>query len=138
MPPAAALSDEQRHHLALAGAAGVALALLAAGIKLVIVVDTFAPEGVGVFKSAARGRAPLRAVTLLVEPGEHAHRLVTRPEVPGVFRDLGVASRMNASLATEPNEVRINTTGTTPGEVAGRVRASFMPRGAEHSSPGVP
>lgn len=127
VPPALVLPEADRHHLAIAGAAQVALALLDVGVEVVVVVDTFAPFGVEAFAQALRGRTEVRSVTLIVEVGEHAYRLATRPEVPGVYRDLDVASMMNAELAAGEG-VRIDTTGADPTEVAAQIAALLTAR----------
>lgn len=69
------MPDHARHLLAVAQAAGVALALLGAGVGLVIVVDTFSRAGVDAFTRALRRRAGLRTVTLTVGRTEHCERL---------------------------------------------------------------
>lgn len=119
--PAIAIPEDDRYVLALGLAARVAMALLEAGVGRVIVVDTFAAWAARVFQKALRGRALARAISLLADDGEIGHRLATRPERPGVFRDSPVARALNAELAAEADAARLDTSGCRPREVAAHV-----------------
>jgi hypothetical protein len=126
VPAVSGLSEPDRHHLALAQAAGMALALLRAGCRPVV-VDTFNTRCVEVFQQALRGRAAMRLRALVVEPLELARRLVERPEVLGVFRDVVVSAQFNAELFAAPAWTRIDTTGIAPRLVAELVMAAAGP-----------
>lgn len=118
VPAALRLDDGERHHVALAQAARVARALLGAGVRRVVVVDTFSACGVEAFRGALRCDVRVAEVVLYAEPEEHARRLETRGGTHA-FRDASVALAMAAALASEARVVR--TTGTSAGEVAAQI-----------------
>jgi predicted kinase len=125
VPSALRLDDGERHHLALAQAARIALALLGAGVRSVVVVDTFSARGVEAFRAALRCSTEVREVVLHAEPEEHARRLETR-EGAHAFRDARVALAMarellSDGLAREHRAVR--TTGASAVDVASQIAA---------------
>lgn len=120
VPPALRLDDGERHHVALAHAARIARALLGAGVRRVVVADTFSAAGVAAFRAALRAPVAVAEVVLHVEPDEHAERLRTRPG-EHAFRDASVALGMAARLACEGCVVR--TSGRAPGAVAEEIAA---------------
>jgi predicted kinase len=119
VPPALRLEDDERHHIALAHAARIARALLGAGVRSVVVVDTFSAPGVEAFRDALRCAVTVAEVVLHCDRDEHAYRLRTRPETPGVYRDAVVACAMADELAGAGCVVR--TTGVSPCVVAEQI-----------------
>lgn len=118
VPPALRLEDDERHHIALAHAARIARALLGAGVRRVVVVDTFSARSVEAFRLALRCDVRVAEVVLHADPGEHARRLETR-EGTHAFRDASVALAMARSLVGEGRVVR--TTGASAGDVAAQI-----------------
>ena len=134
IPSAAALTSSEVHHVALAQAATIALAFLSRGERQVVVVDTFGLSAFHAFFRALRGRAVVKSVSLVVDLGEHARRLETRPEVPGVFRDLEAARKVDAEHHLNRMTERIDTTRLTPGDVAARILSNMFHTTNEESA----
>jgi predicted kinase len=107
--PLVGLADHERHYVALAQAATMAL-LMRTHAGRVVVVDTFNAACMAAFEHAVRGRARLVPVSLVADPLVLARRLETRPEVPGAFRDAVVARALNEDGLAAPRAQLGSTT----------------------------
>lgn len=118
--PALRLDDAERHHVALVHAARLARSLLGAGVRRVVVVDTFAPAGVLAFRTALHVDVEVQTIVLHAPPDEHARRVASR-QGEHAFRDVGAALAMAAGLDAEGCAV---SAAGEPHEVAARVAAT--------------
>lgn len=117
--------DQAEHRNVLTLSAQLAAGFLRSGFAPVILIDTFSGDKIDGFLAAFRSECPKSRVFVAVlhASDDVLRKRVLNREADG-FRDLAIALRINHESVRDakPLERLIDTSGLSPGEVAGAIR----------------